>query len=99
MDSFLIDKFVATMNDVCGGLNEDQCNQVDSIVIAAFNHRAERHAQENLMMKLNLQRALSNGVMTLRKKFKERNDADAGLNWQQIQNKINREEGEDTFDY
>ena len=37
--------------------------------------------------------------MTLRKKSKERNDADAGLNWQQIQNEINREEGEDTFDH
>ena len=44
------------MNEIFGGLNKDKCKQVDCIVIAAFNLRAQRHAGDGCM-KLSLERA------------------------------------------
>ena len=97
MDAFLMEQFVKRMNDVYGGLNEEQCKQVNESVIAGFNVRAKRHAQGDLVMKLSLERALSHGVMTLRKNSKEQN-YDSGLDWERLENKRMRDEGEDAFD-
>ena len=97
MDAFVIEKFVERMNEVYGGLNEEQCKQVNEFVIAVFNVRAKQYARDDLVMKLSLERALSHGVMTLRKKSKEQN-YDSGLDWERMENKHMRDEGEDTFD-